>query len=486
MNRAWVVERATRAPYRTALVHDGDAVSFGELAAGTVAVAGRLLTIGVRERDRVAVLMAPSRRVVELLHAAQCLGVILAPLNLRLREEELAAQIERLRPVLLLHDREHETVARSLRSRVPGVRVLDAGAELDAIAPAELPDRRPAGDDVLTILFTSGTSAAAKAVILTNRNHEASARATMENLGLHDDDHWLCCLPLFHVGGLSILLRSAICGFTVVLHQRFEAGAANAAITANEVTIVSLVPTMLVRMLADAGERRYGERLRAVFVGGGPLSTSLVERAERQGIPVVATYGLTETASQVTATAPGETWRYPGSAGRPLDGVSLRIEGADGSGVGEILVQAPQVMAGYLDAADVTARALESGWLRTGDLGRMDDAGRLFVVTRRADLIITGGEKVVPDEVEAVLIAHPDIADVGVYARPDLEWGQQVCAAVVVRNGAAHDEKALRAWCAARLAAYKVPRRITFTTELPRTSGGKLRRALLEQAARRS
>jgi O-succinylbenzoic acid--CoA ligase len=377
--------------------------------------------------------------------------------------------------------------------------ILETGEELDGLPPTRVRPGRPTDDDVLTILFTSGTTAAAKAVMLTNGNHAASARAVLRHLDCRATDRWLSALPLYHVGGLSILVRSAISGMTTVLHPRFDATAVDCALFDGQANIVSLVATMLARLLAEAGSRRYPATLRAAVLGGGPVAPALVDQAESAGMRIVTTYGLTETASQITATAvpgdarenlvSGDARENPGSAGRPLDGVSVRIEAPDSSGVGEILVRGPQVMAGYFDDTGndanhgETARAPADGWLRTGDLGRIDRDGRLFVVTRLGDVIVTGGEKVVPDEVEAVLMDHPAVADAGVFGRPDPEWGQRVCAAIVLRGPLAIDESALREWCAKRLATYKIPRRFELEAELPRTVGGKLRRRLLAERA---
>jgi O-succinylbenzoic acid--CoA ligase len=321
--------------------------------------------------------------------------------------------------------------------------------------------------------------------MLTNRNHAASARAVVQHLGCRQTDRWLCALPLYHVGGLSILVRSAISGMPLILQPRFDASAVNRALFDGQATIVSLVSTMLVRLLADAGSRRYPETLQAAVLGGGPVSPALVEQAECAGLRVVATYGMTETASQVTATAlAGAARDEAGSAGRPLDGVSLRIDAPDSGGIGEILVHGPQVMAGYYGDDEATACALDDGWLRTGDLGRIDRTGRLFVATRLGDVIVTGGEKVVPEEVEAVLMDHPAIVDAGVFGRQDPEWGQNVCAAIVLRGPQAIDQDELRLWCARRLASYKIPARFERMADLPRTVSGKLRRSFLANRSR--
>jgi o-succinylbenzoate---CoA ligase len=310
-----------------------------------------------------------------------------------------------------------------------------------------------AGD---TVLFTSGTTGAAKPVILTRANHEASAFASAWNLGVAPDDRWLCVLPLHHVGGLAILWRSVIYGTTVVMHERFDPVQAIAAIEAGEVTLASLVPTMLRRM-RDAGLRGPG-RLRAVLLGGGPVPRDLLEWSASIGLPVLQTYGMTETASQIATMPAEEALHHHGSAGRPLLGVELRI----GAG-GEILVRGPMVARSAL---------ADDGWLHTRDRGRLDEDGFLHVEGRLDDVIVTGGENVTAGEVEDALLAHPAVADAAVAGRPDPEWGSAVTAWVVLATHVPDGE--LAAHCRARLAPFKVPKAFVRVGELPRNAAGKV------------
>jgi o-succinylbenzoate---CoA ligase len=303
---------------------------------------------------------------------------------------------------------------------------------------------------VATVMFTSGTTSAPKRVELTYGNWLANAHGSALALGRDPGERWLCPMPLAHVGGLSILIRSAIYATTVVLHERFDTDAVLRELSDpdDRITLVSLVPTMLARLL-DAGLQRP-PRLRWALLGGGPIPASLLQRAAQAGVPVAPTYGMTEACSQIA------------TFGLPLHGVELRLLED-----GEILVRGPVVAPGAL-AAD--------GWLHTGDLGAFDDDGRLLITGRRADTIVSGGENVAPAEVEAVLLEHPSVADAAVFARPDAEWGEAVIAAVVPRDGDAVDAPELKAHCAARLAPFKVPKQFEARTELPRTPSGKLLR----------
>ena len=299
-----------------------------------------------------------------------------------------------------------------------------------------------------TVIFTSGTTGEPKPVYLTAANHEASAIASAWNLGVHPQDRWLCCLPLWHVGGLAIPIRSAIYGTTAVLHDGFDAGRVREEIESGEVTLVSLVATML-RRLIDAGLSSW-PTLRGALVGGGPIPAGLLDWADATGFPLIPTYGMTETASQVV------------TGHRPLLGVNLRI----GAG-GEILVRGPMVAPGSCDG---------DGWLHTGDRGRVDD-GRLVVEGRLDDVIVTGGENVAAAEVEEALLAHPAVADAAVAGRPDAEWGEAIVAFVVL-SGEASDDDLLR-HCRDRLPGFKVPKAIERRDELPRNAAGKLVRGRL-------
>jgi O-succinylbenzoic acid--CoA ligase len=308
------------------------------------------------------------------------------------------------------------------------------------------------------VIYTSGTTGRPEAVSLTHRNHTASAIASAWNLGVSPDDRWLCVLPLFHVGGLAILMRSALYGTAAVLHESFDVERVKSAFETGEVTLASLVPTML-RRLADTG---LGETpaLRAVLLGGGPVPRDLLEWSAEHRFPALQTYGMTQTSSQIATLAAAEAVTRSGSAGRPLLGVELSI-----SREGEILVRGPMVSPGALDPAD--------GWLHTGDRGRLDDEGYLWVEGRLKDVIVTGGENVACAEVERVLEEHPAVVEAAVVGVPDPEWGEVVTAFVVL-NG--DDASGLTDFCRERLAGYKVPRALHTVDALPRNAAGKLLR----------
>jgi O-succinylbenzoic acid--CoA ligase len=460
----WLRQRASLTPERLALACGEARWSFRELDERVTAMAGDLHARGVAAGAHVAVLMRNGAPLVTAIYALSRLGAVLVPLNTRLTPAELRWQLADSQAARLLHDDAHAAVAQSLN--IPCVAVNSLQSSVIALPPPS--SLHFSLDQPHSIIYTSGTTGQPKGAVLTFGNHWWSAVGSALNLGLHADDRWLACLPLFHIGGLAILLRGVIYGIPVIVHESFDPVAVNAAIDDERVTIISVVGTMLQRMLEARGARPYPPALRCVLLGGGPAPGRLLEECARRGVPVVQTYGLTEAASQVATLAPEDALRKLGSAGKPLFPTEVKIEHD------EILVRGPTVMAGYWQNPEATARVLRDGWLHTGDLGALDDEGYLYVLDRRDDLIISGGENVYPAEVEAVLLSHPAVAEAGVTGLADEVWGMAPAAFIVRRGAVAEDE--LRAFCAERLARYKIPARFTFVDSLPRNAAGKLLR----------
>jgi len=330
---------------------------------------------------------------------------------------------------------------------------------VDADGWHRLGSGRPVGDRVALVVHTSGTGGVPKLVLFDRPAIDAAVASSTLALDASPHDRWLCCLPLAHVGGLLVLLRSVLLGAPVIVHPRFDPGAVAAEADS---AFVSLVPTMLVRLLdADADLSHF----RAILVGGAAVPAWLADRARAEGANVIETYGLTESCGGVVYD------------GRPLPGTEVRIDGDGG-----IQLRGPTVMRGYLDDPEATARAFSGGgWLRAEDGGWIDGQGRLRVAGRLDDLINTGGEKVWPAEVEAVLQHHPGIADVAIVGRPDPEWGQRVVAYLVPADPTAPPSlEALRDHVALSLPRHMAPRQLILVPEgLPRTASGKVRRAAL-------
>jgi O-succinylbenzoic acid--CoA ligase len=435
----WLSQRSQSCPDRIALVADGAEMTYAELEAEATWVARRLAAHGVRRGSIAALTMHPRREQVVLLHALMKLGAELLPLGPRLTDAERAAIIASEEPIIDLDD--------------PG-QLTQTEADMPLLGEHDM-------DDICCRVLTSGSTGTPRPIPLSYGNFLWNAVGSGFNIGVQPEDRWLCCVPLSHIAGLGIVMRSVIYGTAAVLHDGFDVDRVGASLERDGITQVSLVATMLARLL-DAGVDLSGPR--AILVGGGPVPAGPLEEAIAKGATVVQTYGLTETCSQVTTLAPADAQRKLGSAGRPLLTTHLRIR------EGEILVQGPTVAPGSADA---------DGWLHTGDLGHIDEEGFLYVRDRIDDMIVSGGENVVPAEVEEVLLRHPQVAEAAVVGREDPEWQQAVTAVVVLENGSEVTPDDLRRHCAESLAGFKVPKRVELASALPRTPSGKvMRRAL--------
>jgi O-succinylbenzoic acid--CoA ligase len=400
--------------------------------------ARRFESLGLRPGQRVAVVEPAGARFAALLHACLRSGAAIVPISPRWPAAEVDRVLADCRPLLLVRDGEVES----------------------------LPEPAAGAPDDACVLYTSGTTGRPKGVRLTLANHVASALGCQRQLGTGERDRWLVLLAPHHVGGLAMFLRAVVSNQQLVTLARFDERAALDAIEAERPTLVSVAPVMLARLL-EAGGPEPLRGLRAILVGGAPAPAEHVRAWAAQGLAVCPTYGLTETCSQVALVPPGRAAELAGTAGTICPHASVEVED------GEIVVSGPAVSPGYLDPA--VGPASIDGRFRTGDAGRIDD-GVLTVLGRRDGTIITGGENVRPEEVEAVLRGHPAVADAAVAGRPDEAWGEVVAAWVVARGAS---EAELDAWCRERLAPFKVPRRWSLVERLPRTDGGKLLRRLL-------
>lgn len=449
-----------------AIVSWSETVGPGALEARVAVATGRLRSLGIRERARVGLWAENSVEWIVIALAVARAGAVLVPLNTRLADAEIDWQAARagLRIVI---------AGDALAARAVSAGRLVSLAEWRTL-PAGDRDPFPGHDDPArdaAILFTSGTTGRPKGAVLTRGNQVASARASGAVLPLAPGDRWLASLPFFHVGGLGIVHRCLLSGACVVVPASFSADELGRSIEEQEVTHVSVVDATLRRILEARGARALPDRVRAVVVGGGPVSPALLEACPQ----ALASYGLTESCAMATLVRPGAPAAQRRTAGQALPGIDLRI-----AGDGVIELRGPIVMRGYLDDPQASAASLQDGWLRTGDLGELDADGCLRVLSRRDDLIISGGENVYPAEIEHALREHPDVADAVVIGVADATWGEVPLAVVQLRGAGSPD---LRAFLEPRLARYKLPR-IAFTDEIPRLANGKPDRAALRQRQR--
>lgn len=507
----WLAHRSRATPGAVAEIEadDGTAHTYADLDERVEDRAGRLAALGVGVDDQLGVVLGTRPAFVDLAHAAMRLGAVLVPLNARLTARELAERVERVDLDLLVCGRDTQATAREAVGRAgenqnPDQSIPVASidrtcrspdhfsgntlrAEVHAIdetdpEPFDLPAWEQ--DDPLVIAFTSGTTGRPRPVTLTSGNLFSSACGSAFRLGVRRSDRWLCCLPMYHVGGLAPIYRSVLYGTTVVVQEGFEADATLEALCTHDVSCVSLVPTMLGRLL-DAGEPP--DSLRFVLLGGAPIPEDLVERCENRGVPVHPTYGTTETASQVATARPTEAFENRGTVGTPLLFAEVSVVDESGSErptgePGEIVVSGPTVTGGYYDDPAATDRAFSGDGFHTGDVGYLDEGNRLYLIGRLDDRIVTGGETVDPGEVVTVLKSHENVHDAAVVGLEDPEWGQRVAALVAPAGNLTRES--IEAHCRERLAGFKRPRTVAVADELPRTPSDTIDREAVRERLR--
>ncbi len=472
-------KRAFLTPDRTAIYFHDQVLTFKELYDQSWKTAGQLQALGLSRGDNAGVLLKNHLDTVVILFALQLLGVRAVILNNRLSPSEIAWQLHDSKAALLINESSFSV------NRL----------EIKMITKEELftvPDMTPNIleemdlSEICTIMYTSGTTGHPKGVMQTYGNHWWSAVGSALNLGFMEKDCWLCSVPLFHISGYSILMKSVIYGMPIVLHESFDEQKTIEDISSKGVTIMSVVAATLTRIMAALGEKRLPGYFRCMLLGGGPAPLPLLQSCADKDIPVFQTYGMTETTSQIVTLSPDYSLSKLGSAGKPLFPAQIKIVNEDGrpsqaNEPGEIVVKGPNVTPGYLYRPDATSEKLRDGWLSTGDIGYLDQDGFLYVLDRRSDLIISGGENIYPAEIEAVLLAHPDVLDVGVTGAKDHVWGQVPAAFIVKKDEAPCTEDGLRQFCLEQMAKYKVPKHFYFVKSLPRNAANKLlRRKLLD------
>lgn len=496
--RLSVLAAAGEAPDRLALIAKDRPYTFEELGRAVRSAAGWLtgrleqaggtiesweprpgIDAGPFGAPVVAVVAERTLETVAILLALFELGVPALLLHARLTPAERQAWVGRLGPTLLLTARDTvDAIGGPERTEPVAGQPPGAGQPPVAGGPP-VAGRTPTAEAVMAMVPTSGSAGEPKATLLSRRAFLASAAASAANLGWEEDDRWLLGLPLAHVGGLSVLVRSLIARRCVVLGAPggFDPERMAEDLERHRVTLLSLVPPMLESLLELRPAWRPPSHLRALLLGGGPVQRRLLERAAERGVPVLTTYGLTETCSQVTTQRYGTVNHGELGSGAPLDGVEVRIMD------GEIQLRGPMLASGYLTSRGVIPVADSEGWLHTGDEGELDGAGRLHVRGRMDRLIVTGGENVDPHEVEAALESLESVRAAVVFGVEDPMWGQVVAVALVA-EGDPPPAADLRERLAARLAPHTRPRLFCFLEALPMTAAGKVDRPLAEAAAR--
>ena len=500
-----------RHPGKLALQHLGEldeagqpALDVASLVQQVARLAAALQACGVAAGDRVALLSPNNPHLVQQLLACWWLGAVACPLNLRWSLAELHLALADCGASVLVVD---PTLA-LLSAQAGLASALKAGGtELDSLSLASqaaqrlpLADSRTGGDALAALLYTGGSTGPSRGVMLTHANFWSAAMGRMAALTHPPESVALLVAPLFHVAGLGRLISQLIVGGSCLTLAQFRPEAVMAAITGQAVSDILLLPSMLQLLLDHPGfDASRLQGLRRINFGAATLPPALLARALAAWpeAEFVQAYGMTETAATVCINLPAmlrpgpgadaTSRRRQGSVGRAGLAAEIRIVDAQGvdrrtGQVGEVWVRGPMVMSGYWQQPEATALALQEGWLRTGDAGRVDDEGYLFIADRIKDMIITGGEVVYSAEVEAVLRAHPAVAGVAVLGLPHAVWGEAVHAVVVLAPGALPQPDALRRFCRQQLAGYKCPRSVSFLSSLPLSAAGKVQKAALREA----
>lgn len=494
----WVSDRSRMAPETIAIEDRGDRMTYADLHAESLALADSLAAQGYGRGDRVVTISGNSAAQIVLFFACARLGMTLVPLMWRLTAYELAGQIAHADPhLIVIEDAYAELGGQALdlldcpvpRTRFDDLATPPARAASEPALPGPAQD-----DDVVLILFTSGSSGLPKAAQLTQANCFWNNLAFSRTLPLTDTDVVLTVLPQFHSGGWNVQTLLAFwVGATVVLERAFDAGHILRLIESRQVTTFMGVPTTY-QLLADHPLflATNLSSLGTVVVGGGPMPMPLLEIWHDRGVQLCQGYGLTEASPNVMCLPARYAVTKAGSAGVPYPGVDCAIADPEthelltGTATGELLVAGPGIFPGYFRDAEATARVRHGEWLLTGDLVHRDADGFHFIVDRLKDMYISGGENVSPTEVEATLRLHEAVHQVAVIGVPDERWGEVGKAFVVRRRGAASDEAELLTHCAERLARFKVPKSIEFVDSLPYNAMNKVRRFSLRDSQQTS
>lgn len=491
----WPTRRALISPERIAIRHGDRTLTYEQLADRAEQLGAVLRRHGVARGDRVAYLGGNSAAILEVLFAALRIGAVFVPLNTRLATAELGYMLDDSGSRVLVAGPDKLAEAHAAADAATAVDSVLVTTEMEALASdaADLPVLAVDDDDIALIVYTSGTTGRPKGAQLTHRNIEANTLNQLVHLDVLSTDITLAVAPLFHMGGLGLLvLPTLLKGGVVEIVEAFDPGALLSLIDRVGATTLFGVPTMLAAMTEHPGWHRADlTSLRMVLYGGSPVAEKVAARWLERGYPVIQGYGMTEAAPGVLLGVAETAAAHPLSPGVPhvLTDVGLRVDGSvqfppPAHVTGEIVVRGPNVFAGYWKRPEETVAAFDDeGWFGTGDIARTDDDGWFTIVDRVKNMIISGGENVYPAEVEATLVQHVAVAECAVVGVADERWGEVGLAFVVLADGAAIDADDVIAFLRDHLARYKVPRHVRFVDALPRNAMGKLMRPQLRETA---
>ena len=498
----WLSKRSLFSPEKIAVVFNEKKLTYREMNRRVNRLSRALLHLGLKPGDRVGIISRNNPELLEIYFACAKTGMIFVPLNFRLAPPELAFQILDSGLRTLFVDAEQQTLTDKSHPSFSGINphmiglstpLDDGGLFYEDLIQNQSDEEPPLPEDLVTwespqmIMYTSGTTGRPKGVLLSQQKTLFNTLNAQIFFDLISSDITLAVLPLFHSGALNIMsIPTLYAGGTLVLKSRYDPKEFLELIEDHKVTQSLLVPTMLNTLLKEALPEEYGlSSLRTVLVGGEPVSADLMHQALDLGLPVRQIFGQTE--SSILLWVPPEKAREKtGAGGLPVFHGEVKVVNRHGQKVssgeiGEIIVKGPIQMMGYWNAPEETRKIIKDGWLYTGDLGRIDEEGFVYLVDRKKDMYISGGENVYPAEVEKVLLSHPKIREAAVIGVPDEKWGRAGKAFLSLIRDESLDYEAMVQFLKSRIASYKIPKWLEILEDLPKTASGKIKKRILKE-----
>lgn len=498
---SWIVKHSENLESKVAIVSKEKRITYGELNERVNRLANKFREIGVQKGDRVNALLLNTSEVLESMFACAKIGAIFVPINFRLSVREVEYIVHDSGGQIFIYDERLFETVKELKKWVPNmhyfIKVGDMPTEDDLDYEKLLksgsnkePEDYITLDDVHMMMYTSGTTGKPKGVMLTHGNTTWNAINALDLITLLSDDITLTVAPLFHIGAMNIFTSPTLYkGGTVVLLDTFNPDELLATVEKEKVTTLFLVPAMWLAIINLPTIDNYDlSSLRLNFSGGSPCPLTVIEFFHKRNVPFIEGFGLTETAPVVSALDSENVHRKNGSVGKAPIHSDLRVVNEEDNDVevgeiGELIVRGPNVMVGYWNKPEETKKAMKDGWFYTEDLAKFDDEGFLYIVDRKTDMIITGGENVYPIEVEQVLFSHPNVRDVAVIGYPDEKWVETVKAFIILKDPETSVSlEEIREFCDNKLARFKLPRHIEIMEALPRNATGKVLKHKLRKA----
>ena len=486
---------------RVAVDFYGKRIPFSELDKNSNKVANALIRLGIKKGDKVAQFLDNSPELIYFFIGALKAGCVVVPINTYYKEAEVGHMLSNSGSKLILVNTERMKVLENCKGNLEELRHIitvennEKYTSFDNFVKNSMenePNIKLSNDDGAIIFYTSGTTGKSKGALLTHYNVESNLKALKEAWHWTDNDKLLLCLPLYHIHGLGVALCGSFYnGSFIVLRKKFLPDDVLPLIQQHECTLFMRVPTMYIKILEAKDREKYDISSMRLFISGSaPLSSeTFKEFKDVFGHEILERAGMSETMMNFSNPYKGK--KKPGTVGKPLPGVEVRIVDADFNDVekgeaGEIMIKGPNILKEYWNFPRLNGEAFRQGWFRTGDIGRMDEDGYIIFVGRARDMIITGGLKVYPREVEETIDQHPAVKESAVVGVPDKLFGESVRAYVVLKENANAREEEIISFCRQKLAGFKKPKNVEFLKELPRTSTGKVQKNILRERAMKS